>query len=130
MVLWAHYTRIDKGQYNINAEAGIATIEGSTPQGSLGDFVKVSATGKISGVSGSAYMGINGSSFGAEVDASLLNFKGTVNITVGGYTVKIGGGLYVGGATFGVSVGTKIGVKLGIGIGAEGFVSLEREEKK
>ena len=30
----------------------------------------------------------------------------------------------------GVGVGTKIGVKLGIGIGAEGFVSLEREEKK
>ena len=41
-----------------------------------------------------------------------------------------GGGLYVGGATFGVSVGTKIGVKIAAGIGAEGFVSLEKEEKK
>jgi len=30
----------------------------------------------------------------------------------------------------GTSVGTKIGVKLGIGIGAEGFVSLEKEEEK
>ena len=30
----------------------------------------------------------------------------------------------------GASVGTKIGVKLGIGIGAEGFVSLEKEEEK
>ena len=123
-------TRIDKGQYNINAEAGIATIEGSTPQGSLGDFVKVSATGKISGVSGSAYMGVSGSSFGAEVDASLLSFKGTVNFTIGRYTLKIGGGLYVGGVALGASVGTKIGVKIAAGIGAEGFVSLEKEEKK
>ena len=31
-----------------------------------------------------------------------------------------GGGLYVGGATFGVSVGTKIGVKIAAGIGVEG----------
>lgn len=41
-----------------------------------------------------------------------------------------GGGLYVGGATLGASVSTKIGVKIAAGIGAEGFVSLEKEEKK
>ena len=63
----------------------------------MGDSVKVSATGKASGISGSAYMGASGSSFGAEVDASLLSFKGTVNFTIGRYTLKIGGGLYVGG---------------------------------
>ena len=34
------------------------------------------------------------------------------------------------GVALGASVGTKIGVKLEIGIGAEGFVSLEKEEEK
>ena len=34
------------------------------------------------------------------------------------------------GGALGSSVGTKIGVKIAAGIGAEGFVSREREEKK
>ena len=41
-----------------------------------------------------------------------------------------GGGLYVGGVALVASVGTKIGAKIAAGIGAEGFVSLEKEEKK
>ena len=47
-----------------------------------------------------------------------------------GRSQRGGGGLYVGGVALGASVGTKIGVKIAAGIGAEGFVSLEKEEKK
>ena len=56
--------------------------------------------------------------------------SGSRNTSTAGRAQRGGGGLYVGGATFGVSVGTKIGVKIAAGIGAEGFVSLEKEEKK
>ena len=70
----------------------------------------------------------SGVGFGA--DASILNFSGSLDITVQGWTTKVGGELYIGGATAGASVGLNNSIKFGWGMGAGAFIQFEGEKHR
>jgi hypothetical protein len=110
--------RLNKGQLNLNAEAGVVDY---SPKEKIivetkGKALGIALEGGVSAAGAKGYVGLKDSALGAEAGVALNDFSGSLNIKVLGRAVKIGGCFGVGAATIGASIGLKNTVKLGLGV--------------
>ncbi len=121
--------RPNQGQANFNTQTGIARLEGKKTLFSWFDGkFKIGVTGYSAGCTANAWIGVKEHSCGFGVDASMLNYTGSFDITILGITGSVGGGIFIGGAAKGWSFGSNNTFKWGSGIGGECFLKFRKEE--
>ena len=120
---------IANGNFNLNAKTGVASYENSWKVVN-GEKFKLGVTGRASGVAADAMIGLEGSLLGASADAHIFKGGGTIDITLLGVTVSIGGDVMVGGIGGSFLLGKK-GFKASLdrGVGAGVQVTWKKENE-
>ena len=110
---------IKNGNFNLNAKTGIANYEGSWSVFKGSHKFNFGLSGRASGISADGVVGLEGSMVGASGGAQIFKGGGTVDITLFGLKVSIGGDAMVGGVGAGLQLGAKgLIANLDIGFGA------------
>ena len=120
---------ISNGNFNINANAGVAAYEGSAQISDNPEF-NLGISGNASGVAGDLMIGLEGNLLGISADVHIAEIGGTIDITLWGVTISLGGEVMIGGIGGEVMIGLN-GIKLGfdLGMGAGIQITWEKEEK-
>ncbi|WP_255804677.1 RHS repeat domain-containing protein [Treponema putidum] len=116
--------RITQGQFNLNAEMGVVNAEGvlNIRGGTKSNF-GISLSGGASSFTGETALGLKDSSLTASIGASMLEYKGAINLKIGDMKVRLKGSFFIGGLGAGASLGPRMEFKLAAGIG--GGIGLE-----
>ena len=118
--------RITQGQFNLNAEMGVVNAEGvidiyNNKKNNLN--FGFSLSGGASSFTGETALGLKDSSLTASIGASMLEYKGAINLKIGDIKVRLKGSFFIGGLGAGASLGPMMEFKLAAGIG--GGIGLE-----
>uniref|UniRef100_UPI000465C735 RHS repeat domain-containing protein n=1 Tax=Treponema pedis TaxID=409322 RepID=UPI000465C735 len=116
--------RITQGQFNLNAEMGVVNAEGvlNIRGGTKSNF-GISLSGGASSFTGETALGLKDSSLTASIGASMLEYKGAINLKIGDMKVRLKGSFFIGGLGAGASLGPRMEFKFATGIG--GSLGLE-----
>lgn len=77
---------ISNGNFNINANAGVAAYEGSAQISDNPEF-NLGISGNASGVAGDSMVGLEGNLVGISADVHIAEIGGTIDITLWGVTI-------------------------------------------
>ena len=110
---------IKNGNFNLSAKAGIANYDGSWSVLKGSHNFNFGLSGRVSGISADGVIGIEGSIIGASGGVQVFKGGGTVDVTLFGLKVSIGGDVMAGGIGAGLQLGKKgFKANLDIGFGA------------
>ena len=107
---------IKNGNFNLNAKTGIANYNGSWSVLKGSHKFNFGLSGRASGISADGVFGLEGSMVGASGGAQIFKGGGTIDITLFGLKVSIGGDVMAGGIGAGLQLGAK-GLKANLDIG-------------
>lgn len=120
---------IANGNFNLNMKTGIVFYESSWKVSDNKKF-NFGLTKRASGLAADGMLGLQGSLFGVSADAHVFKGGGTIDITLWGTTISVGGDVMAGGIGGSILLG-KNGFKaaLDCGFGAGLQVTWRKEEQ-
>lgn len=113
---------IKNGNFNLNAKAGIANYDGSWSVLKGSHNFNFGLSGRVSGISADGVVGLEGSILGASGGVQVFKGGGTVDVTLFGLKVSLGGDIMAGGIGAGLQLGKKgfkANLDIGFGVGVQ-----------